>query len=140
MRLRDCKHEHMTAEQIIDVISRIEYKPDWRIETYRDTTYGGHAFDSVLLRIKFKALDSVRKVEEADVVIALDIKSYMFREPKDVVWFVKNAITEAEMHERDEWLRFDGVLVDDPHASDPVAVVSVDVTPLPNGFLDQTSA
>jgi len=55
-----------------------------------------------------------------DEPISLRIESPVppVTKPGEFVRWLQNRLLEIEIHERDEWLRLDGKLIVDPHASD----------------------
>lgn len=98
------------------VVASIKYKPDWIIKVQPSwLTKPGCVPHSVDLQIMFTALDSINQEQETYVFIDVPMPLDVVNTEDKVVTFVREAITQAEAHERDEWLRYKGELLDDPH-------------------------
>jgi hypothetical protein len=93
--------------QLKDAIGKLKYKPGWEF-SFRDTEWGK------LLDIQATVPHSVT-LEPATFLFTRCIPSWTTT--GQFVGWVKAVLAEAEMHEMREFLRFDGVLVDDPHAA-----------------------
>jgi hypothetical protein len=102
------------ALTLADRISRYSYKPGWTIRVgHRE----GHDGDWLLIRCatvdaydpsRRLTLPGGRRITRA--VEAMD--------DEQLTAWVLGLIDDIERHERDEWFRRDGVLVNDPHRKD----------------------
>ncbi len=95
-----------------DWISRLKYKPDWTFFHVRDEW-------GQWLQIQAKVICS-RTYEP--VLFTFNRLIPELPDEKLFLSWVKSVLKEAELHELREFLRFDGVLVDDPHAAVAVEV------------------
>lgn len=103
-RQRDNLPSPFIYSQAKAVVEAIQYKPGWKISL----TPGQ-------INITFMALDSVDQECETEVTINSSFDPLWFRTEEKLLAFVREAITQAELHERDEWFRYNGELLDDPH-------------------------
>lgn len=107
-------------------LSRYTYKPGWTFRLLPRETVGWE-HPSVELEISFRAPDSraqpgtVPRISEVTQVTMLaEAEVERFREfPELFRAKIRHLIITLEMHEMDEWLRYDGELVSDPHAAEP---------------------
>jgi hypothetical protein len=93
-----------------NLISRVKYKPGWEFKLLTDEW--GHT-------LQIQATVPHSRTLEPTTFHFLRIIPTLPDEKIFLSWF-KAVLKEAEMHELREFFRFDGELVDDPHA--PVAV------------------
>ena len=92
-----------------DVVTRTTYKPGWRLRMDRA---GG------VLIIRWEAVDvddGGPTLLEQRFEIPAPWRSWGTVSPSEVEAWLKECVTRAEHHERDEWLRVDGRHVTDPH-------------------------
>lgn len=93
----------MTFEEISNIISKVSYKPEFKLKL---TPTG--------LEVKHKTLDV--NTRQPTVITHLN-PFYMeaFRSEECVVHYVKLCLRTAEIHELDEWLTVNGKRLHDPH-------------------------
>jgi hypothetical protein len=105
-----------TLAEVKRALARFTFAPGWDIRVQVSPFYG--EFELV---IEFFAPNSRDGgVREANVRFNSTIPNYVMQDEEYFgVWF-KNALKSLWIHEFDEWLRFDGELVHDPHAQDQV--------------------
>ena len=95
------------------IVSRIDYKPDFKIDVYG--TY------DVSIRVIFKrpVPDSNNPSQVAPQIFSRDYTPELVLSMKDPYEYILrdliHSIQQMEMHEMDEWLRVDGVRVREPH-------------------------
>lgn len=118
MRRRTTRTHPLNYIQAKTVVEAFQYKPDWEISLkpawYTESVF---ARNSVRLEVRFTAIDSTDPDQERDTDVLFDVTFDLDLMPGEdaLVDFVRQTITQAEMHERDEWLRYKGELLDDPH-------------------------
>ena len=108
---------------VTNIVHRISYKPGYRL--YVDFCPSNHS-----VRVAIKAMvknsrdphptgtDEV----EFQATIEVPLFQHIFDSEEDLVLYLRDElITLMELHERDEWFKFDGILVKDPHQYDRTA-------------------
>ena len=100
---------------LAELVSRISYKPGWTFELRQDRIIEDYAW----LEIKAQVRDSRNLEQTVEFVMKRTVPEYLTTPSMFLKW-VAYTLREAEIHEMREFFRFDGELVDDPHA---VAVV-----------------
>jgi 5-methylcytosine-specific restriction endonuclease McrA len=97
------------------VIEGITYKPGWRLSVTRrqDYLFGGSPGVN-LLRITAEVPDARHPGRTTTVTADNFIPEYVDSEEHLLRW-VRHALTQVELHERDEFFRYQGDLVNDPH-------------------------
>lgn len=119
-----------------DEVAKMSYKPGWTLEVVEPLSYldaleryarGGFlgSFGSVLV-VRFEARDSVHPERTTPIAIgAQDVIPAYFAEMRDAEafrdWVHSILHDKIERHETDEWFRYNGELVNDPHAKDKVS-------------------
>ncbi len=107
-------------------IKRYRYKPGVTLEVLPTV---GHALPPVL-RVTAEVQDSRapegRFSASGPVKVAFQrpLPDWAADYPNQFPRWIMSILREFEDHEMREWLRRDGELVDDPHASDPVRTMS----------------
>lgn len=109
----------MTVEEVQSVVKGITYKPNCRM---RVEPYGDKRYTSIVtIYIESKVLDSVHGKAEVTIIFQDRFDIRWFETASDVIRWVGDCLMRWEKHELDEWFRFNGNLVHDPHGSDMVA-------------------
>jgi len=102
----------MTGTEAMDIIDSISYKPNFELRARMDNLNL-----DMLLDISYSTQDSTHAVyKEARIASSNILDIGRLEHPEEVVDWVKDMITIAEHHERDEWFKYKGELVNDPHA------------------------
>lgn len=110
----------MTAREAHDLLSRVRYKPGWRFYLEgRDGDYAGFLRGhDLMMVIEADVPDSRYTGDPAECPLVSIRKpvslSLMIDGPHFLRW-LRHQIIEMEVHELDEFLRYDGELVNDPH-------------------------
>jgi hypothetical protein len=86
-------------------ITRYSYKPGWRIERLNQ-----HA-----LLLTAKVEDSYEPGRFIKVAHVQPFNEYLAETPEGLRRTIKHLLKTYEEHEFDEWFRYDGKLIDDPH-------------------------
>jgi hypothetical protein len=92
------------------IIENITYKPQWTF------TYGekhGHPWLYITAAVPHATTGKPVKFRMQRIIPA----NLIHEEPIPFMEWVKLLIIEAELHEVDEFLRYGGVLLSDPHAT-----------------------
>lgn len=109
----------MTNERVSNLIRRVTYKPGWSFSV----KYAATSWDYGQLVITAQVRDSRGSQREITIqhqciipesMIELD-EAYLLR-------WLQSCIMEVERHEMQEFLRLDGLLVDDPHRDEKSGV------------------
>jgi hypothetical protein len=119
----------VTFEEAKQVVSRIRYKPGWRMKLRRarDESLPPHHFDPNPLpyhelAILFDAPDA-RNWEDLQRACPIPLVMRSHIHPRELagmteeslVQYLRHQIAVAEQHEADEWFRLDGVQIRNPH-------------------------
>lgn len=99
------------------MVSRIKYKPGWTFSVETLSWHGGDP-DSTL-SITASVYDSRNLDDRVEFTMRRIIPEFIVDQNTFLSWF-KSVLKEAEFHELREFFRFDGELVDDPHAVRPL--------------------
>ena len=105
------------------VVERISYRPGYILRVTRRAP--------VLLRVVAELDDSYHPGQRLEVAMHFPVPDWLLEfwgsiadtrpdhAQDEMVRWVRRALGWHELHERDEWLRVDGVRPFDPHAGDP---------------------
>lgn len=99
----------MTIDEIISAVEKFDYKPGYRIDAKHD--HDGW----VMLRIIAYVPDSRGRTGDIKVAQVMPVMSEVIVDLEALKWMVHGLCQSLESHEIDEWLRFSGELVKDPH-------------------------
>jgi len=103
-------------------LARYTYKPGWKLTIVgADHFISGDLFENMFawthLEIRYETIDSYHPERTIPIGARLIVPPYVAYE-KDANAFrrwLEHNLDEMERHERREWLRYDGELVNDPH-------------------------
>lgn len=111
-------------ERVRSLLAKITYKPGWVITAFEHgvmrepkNEYSFYDPTRIYIRILCLQPDTVTG-RETEISHHSSLSRYDVANMKDadvVGYLISNAIRHMELHEMDEWLRFDGVHVRDPH-------------------------
>jgi hypothetical protein len=98
----------LDQEDVLNVIDHLTYKPGSEVSTYL-------AVDgwNMMLTIKVPNRDDLS--ETVDIGRSVLINR-TFRDAREVIRWVGTQIDSLELHERHEWLMYDGERIFDPHS------------------------
>lgn len=102
----------LTRHELKLILDDIEYKPGWELRLEPGD------YMSAKLVITLNADDSRRPGHDVSIRAQHVVYPEMFSHEAEFIRFVRYKILEAEIHEVDEFLRYKGALVNDPHARD----------------------
>jgi hypothetical protein len=107
------------AVDIAEIVNGITYKPGWQLsvttETRQNYLYNGSPVTGMKhLTITAEVPDACIPGKTTTVTADNFIPEYIDSEENLLRW-VKYALTQVELHERDEFFRYQGGLVSDPH-------------------------
>jgi hypothetical protein len=107
------------AEKFVyEEVAKYTYKPDNIIDVWPIRTNGEVTMVEIGLR---RFVDDSRGATDEKVIFGVSktIALYALKDDEFakeyVQWTMQALIREAEMHEAHEWLKYDGVMVADPH-------------------------
>lgn len=109
-------------ERVKYLVERITYKPRWEIAVSRTRNLGDHIgrydIPAVWISVKLPAMDVHRPNRE----ITLQNQKCFWEDTlesmtdKDIIKHcICNVLLDTERHELDEWFKFDGIQIFDPH-------------------------
>lgn len=113
----------MTLAEVQRVIADIEYKPGSQIAIINSTVYATGAFFNEK-RYEPMAVLSIWTKDTDDQKTEGMFTNYRklepnilekLKTPKDVLTLIRSLILEFELHEMDEWIRYKGEKVYNPH-------------------------
>lgn len=105
-------HRHDQEQRLRNIIADILYKPGWTFEVTCSE------YDYMTLWCKWQVPDVVNPEKMLDLRHTICINAWQMEQMKteDVVnYYVNSLIRTAELHEMDEWFRYKGEHVRDPH-------------------------
>jgi len=95
-------------------LSKITYKPGWKFELEEERTTH-HLYNLMYFRLTTKQPSADGSVDHAFLCSTHGISPEAFMDRDHFLMIVEHAIRDAEMHEVDEWLKYDGKHIRDPH-------------------------
>lgn len=104
-------HHHNQEERLRSIIADVQYKPGWTFEVTRNE------HDYMTLWCKWQVPD-VETKRMIDLRFTMVINCWQMEQMKteDVVnYYVSGLLRNAELHEMDEWFKYKGEHVRDPH-------------------------
>ena len=103
----------LTRDEIRDIVASISYKPGFKIEL---TKIDAHSCEfDVQMQVK-----DTYKPGNTIVHSTHCFSLGYFGRKEHLIEFIRHAITTLELHERDEWFKVDGKLLNDPHKKELV--------------------
>ena len=113
------------AQTLQEVIDSLTYKPGWRFWVKRRPTAIPAWPDDVILHMEFDAPDAndpeYQTIIGRDLLLPQGLAYIIDGAQAGIKRWVEHSIKSMEMHEVDEWLRFDGVRLKDPHETPKLA-------------------
>lgn len=102
----------LTFEEIDTVLRKITYKPGWKLSWELMRTY------SVVLMISADIEDSFNPGQMGKIGFREPLPRCQSIANRDhLLQLVRAVLGKIELHERDEWLKIDGIVIFDPHAT-----------------------
>jgi len=100
-------------------LSKITYKPNWKFELEEDRNTPTRFMQNFLyLRITTHQPNADRSLQSVLLTSSHALSPEAFMDKSHFLMIVEHAIRDAEMHEVDEWLKFDGKHIRHPHPID----------------------
>jgi hypothetical protein len=104
----------MTLIQVEEVLSRISYKPNWKVRLH-----WSHNPGRVTLNFASGPQpDSRKKGQIAHANLLKECYLDDIVDEKRLLWIVGNTLRDMEIHESWEWLRYKNRRLNDPHKGD----------------------
>lgn len=103
----------MTFAELCEIVARITYKPAWVVKVYDvqpDTAYQ--------ITLNYQTTDSGGEADGPITISSTTLipyESLTHLQSAAIVTEVRRLILRAELHEVDEWLRYRGEQVKNPH-------------------------
>lgn len=101
-----------SATDILRIIEGYTYKPGYKLSAWSD---GG----TVTVNMYIPVPDSTtpeHKMVDITYTHRISVCSFMFRDKGAVHYFMNEFFRGWELHEMNEWVRYEGKLLNDPHA------------------------
>jgi hypothetical protein len=112
------RRDGMSLEEIKEVVSRVTYKPGWKLTAETSPNYFEfrHRGRGVFLRL----VGTCHNLEKNSMELTPTLHSSKYVERpimdhKELMHLIREMYREMELHEMNEWLKFDRVCVVDPH-------------------------
>jgi hypothetical protein len=107
--------EKYVMDLLQGILKKITYKEGWEFRAQRSP-----GWEAVEVSISYLNKDATGKTPGENylalrIAIPMYELSHMSHPEKYLMHRIFEGIRQAEMHEIDEWLKFDGVHVNDPH-------------------------
>lgn len=103
-------------ERVRSVLQKVTYKPGWVITAFDHRTIQEPKNDFFSFHLCLQPdIVSGRQTEIAHHSSLSIFDLANMKDDQVITYFVTNAIRDMEMHEMDEWFKFDGFHVRDPH-------------------------
>lgn len=105
----------MDTDEVRRIVEKLTYKPGWVLECYPDEGPRG----GVIFRFGKDELDS--EINDGEATRALMLTTSLSRDElrplgrDEILQFVFDTVAKRELHEIEEWLRFDGTPLKEPH-------------------------
>ncbi len=96
------------VDWVRSIVERIQYKPTWRL-----VVSGSSSFGLVEVQASYEAEDVAAQGRQT--VIGCVFLVNPLNDEERIVRQIVGEITKMEMHERDEWLRYRGIRLNEPH-------------------------
>lgn len=92
-------------------LQRVSYKPKWAFQLIESYDYG-----ILALVARLPVTNSYPPYDLTVLQSPYPFPHYWLDDERQYKYIVDSCIRNAEDHERREWFKIDGILVDDPHA------------------------
>jgi hypothetical protein len=107
-------------ERLEGILKNVSYKPGWTITVapFRIGMNGPFFYASCNLMVMWTAKDVERPGEDVSLCLVKPVHGFQIERLSDeeiVDQYVRSLIREAELHELDEWLKYNNVCVHEPH-------------------------
>lgn len=112
-------------ERVRSLLKKVTYKPGWVITAFdhrtmqepRSDFFSFHNTTRIVLRILCLQPDTISG-RQTEIAHHSSLSIFDVANMKDeqlVTYFIARAIRDMELHEMDEWFKFDDIHVKDPH-------------------------
>lgn len=103
------------------LLERFRYKPGWKLEVIPTSMFAESAINACSIGMTFRAPNAESWNQDESNIIVLGRRVTISWDElhecteEELVRTIGDQVKLFEMHEVDEWLRFDGVRLNDPH-------------------------
>lgn len=112
-------------ERVRRILGKVTYKPGWLITAFdhrqmhpnKNESHSFYDMNRIYLRVLCMQPDTITG-RNMEIVNHTSLSVFDLSNLKDeqvVEYFITRAIREMELHEMDEWFKYDGTHVRDPH-------------------------
>lgn len=102
----------MKFKDIVSIVEKVTYKPGWKISIHRPD-YGN------MIEIVFRTHpvpDAAGKRQgDGPILARLHFPPESIKEPNHLLKLIQDRVKSLELHEVDEWLKFENKWLKDPH-------------------------
>jgi hypothetical protein len=113
-----------------DVADRVKYKPGWKIEMQRPLSVTTNDLQLMVLASFPNSCGSTPPTVQVAQSVFLPLEAWERMEDEVQLEWIRHAVWSLERHEADEWFKYMGTVVNDPHhrdkASPPFSMVGLD--------------
>lgn len=102
-------------DHVTEIFKRIKYKPRSKIYTITSDPMYENPRSVVMFRVSHPVIDVNPPHEEIEVIVNGELELDHLHDEQYVIAKVYEAIKTLQLHEIDEWLRFDGHRLTEPH-------------------------
>lgn len=107
-------------ERVRNLLKKVTYKPGWRFDARTEPVlnYDPHYFYQEVQVFVSCLVPDTETGKDTKLVVHRRFSNCTLRDMKDsqiISYCISSLIREAEMHEMDEWFKFDGSHVVEPH-------------------------
>lgn len=100
----------MSPDKLKEIISKLTYKPDSKIELVMEDLI--HGVYSIKITLTVPCRDTLKPIA---IVQSSRVDHRFLKSTMDVTGWIRSQIGQMEMHERDEWIKLSGIRIYEPH-------------------------
>jgi hypothetical protein len=102
----------MSLEELKATLVRVAYKPGWSFRLWESR------WEGVCMAIRFQAPNAYSSEDDPGRNVGINVKTFVPPCPDENYFlaFLAYRLSRIELHEMREFLKVDGVCLDDPHA------------------------
>jgi len=98
----------MNSYQMVEILSKITYKPGYILKSYINDGL-------VTFNVRIETQDADAPTEKIILNFSSVFNPIDYFSAAQLVEYVQSMIQQFELHEMNEWLKYDGALVTEPH-------------------------
>ena len=110
-----------STTDVLKFLGKFTYKPGYKLQFWLDGERKPWSENSIVMNMVIPVPDSVGSDQKPITIVftqAIDARAMVHGGPDFVGNRLKDFILQWERHEMDEWFRYEGKMLNDPHAND----------------------